>query len=1063
MKKSILFFTLLVGVLVGAQQIRKGKVVDKDTQTPIANVLVEVPGTPEKTFTNAEGEFELNITTPSPRFRFSHEDYNLLYASPDSDSFWTVEMEALAREIEEVQMSTGYQSIPKERATGAFTFIDAEQLHHQVDNNILNRLPAIANGITFATGLSEKPQLMVRGLSTIQGPKMPLIVLDNFPYEGDIEDINPDMVQSITILKDAAASSIWGARAANGVIVITTKKPLKNRPFSVDISSLISMSPKPDLFYAKQMSSQDFIEVETKLFENGYYDSSLNSKNHPTQTPVVTLLYKDKMGEISHQEAALEIERLKKVDVRDQYLKYMYQPMLNQKYSVNMMGGTENYSFSGFLGYNDHQGNLYERSSRINAKINNSWKIGANITALLELYLNRSKDKSGRSAYNSISPSGVWKIPYLEFADEKGNPLILPKAFDQDFKNSLQGRGLLDWNYYPLNDWAHTRSSSEVNEALINTGINYKVYSGIAVDLKYQYQRSQGSSGTLYDAESYYARDYVNGFAQNTPSGQVNFIVPVGGILSRSNSTLQVNNLRGQLSFDKKFAAHEVHAIIGVELREAETEYESNRYYGYNKEDRSVAIMDYVNQYPHYITGSLDRIQKISSLRTLNTRFLSEFANAAYIYKGKYTLSASVRRDGSNLFGVKTNDQWNPFWSSGVAWNIGKEEFYKNEFFPHLNLRASYGFNGNIDPSMVAVTTIAYQPSLSLVTGSKLARIDNFYNASLRWETLRMINIGIDFASKGNRIAGSVDFFMKKGDNLFGQAPLDYTTGVSSMLWNVAGLKGQGFDVELRTQNIKHPFAWNSLINFSTFKDKITDYYLPTTFARDFISQPGATPRISGIVGKPVYAMYAYHWAGLNPENGNPQGYLQGEISEDYAAIMGADQGVETLKYFGSAIPTYFGSWVNTFQYHNLRLDIGITYKLGYWVRRNSINYTRLYSSRDGHSDYALRWQKPGDEERTSVPSNLYVSNSSRDQFYLGAEPLVEKGDHIRLQYIRLAYTPRLKTEGAKLKGLELSLSVDNLGILWRANKSGIDPDYNWGTYTIRPQEIYSLGLNIKF
>ena len=252
---------------------------------------------------------------------------------------------------------------------------------------------------------------------------------------------------------------------------------------------------------------------------------------------------------------------------------------------------------------------------------------------------------------------------------------------------------------------------------------------------------------------------------------------------------------------------------------------------------------------------------------------------------------------------------------------------------------------------MVAVTTVAYDPDVSVYTGEPMARIDQYFNPQLRWEMMRMINVGIDFATKNNRIMGSLEFYNKKGSNLFGLAPIDYTTGVTTMLWNVAGMKGNGIDVVLNTKNIDKAFKWNSIINFSTYKDEVTDYYLPTTFASDFVTQSGSTAPISGVIGLPVYSVFAYKWAGLDPETGAPRGYLNGEISKNYSEITSSDRGIEDLEYFGSAIPTSFGSFINSLSYMQLNLDIGITYKFGYWFRRSSINYTNLISSRDGHSD----------------------------------------------------------------------------------------------------------------
>ena len=282
---------------------------------------------------------------------------------------------------------------------------------------------------------------------------------------------------------------------------------------------------------------------------------------------------------------------------------------------------------------------------------------------------------------------------------------------------------------------------------------------------------------------------------------------------------------------------------------------------------------------------------------------------------------------------------------------------------------------------------------------------------------------------------------------------------MTSLIWNVAGIEGNGVDVELRTININKGVRWLTTANFSTYKDKVTKYYPSSTIARNFVL---SSVPISGIEGLPVYSIFAYRWAGLDPQNGDPRGYLNGEVSKDYAKMMGAD--VKDLQYFGSAIPTVYGSFTNTFSYKQFTLDIGITYKLGYYFRRPSINYTSLFKDWVGHSDYALRWQKPGDEAFTDVPSNQYQTNSNRDAFYAGSAALIEKGDHIRLQYINLGYEISKKQwQQMPLKALQLYANISNLGILWQESKSGIDPDFNLGSYVVKPPVMYTLGLKAKF
>ena len=1059
MKKLLMLPAICFALPIMAQQIITGSVLDETTRLPAKGVTVAIQNTKTATTTDQNGKFSLS--TDEKRISLvilgkGYEEKILSLELPIKEPVRIYLSEKVAQ-IDEVVLTTGYQKIPKERSSGSFSSVSKTALNTQVSANILDRLAATANGIVISRGTSQgTPQIMVRGLSTIQGPKAPLIVVDNFPYEGDISNINPNIVENITILKDAAAASIWGARAANGVIVITTKGAKYNQPITVDFNTFLTTSPKPDLNYLKVISSADFIDVEQELFKKNFYNTDINSSSHSVLSPVVDLLNKEKKGLLSHEAVQREIERLKGIDSRDQFKRYMYQPLENRQYSLNMAGGAPQFSWTSSLGYDDNTGNLGENYQRMNLRFQNNWQPLKNLTLNTGIFFTHSATRNGRSAYGSIIMK-TNAVPYMEMADANGNALIVSKSFEQGYKSGLGNGKLLDWNYYPLTDWQHFSGTGRSSEIIINAGLNYKILKGLDADLKYQYQRTTGLSNSLYDEESYYVRDYVNRFTVINANGSLTYNVPKGSILDKTTSQLLINNFRGQLNYNRGFGKHQVSAIAGGEVRDANFQSANIRYYGYDPNNLSFGTVDFKNKYP-LITGGTSFIDNLNALRETNSRFVSVYANAAYTFDNRYTISGSARRDASNLFGLKTNDQWNPFWSAGLSWNMSNEKFYPLNWLPELKLRGSYGYNGNINPAMVAVTTMAIL-GVSTYTQEQMARFDNYYNPQLRWETVRMVNAGLDFATRNNRISGSVEYFRKKGENLFGQVPLDYTVGLTSLVWNVAGIEGNGIDVELRTININKAFRWQTTANFSTYKDKVTKYYPSSTIARNFVL---SSVPISGIEGLPVYSIFAYQWAGLDPQNGDPRGYLNGEVSKDYAKIMGAD--VKDLQYFGSAIPTVYGSFTNTFSYKQFTLDVGVTYKLGYYFRRPSINYTSLFKDWVGHSDYALRWQKPGDESFTDVPSNQYQTNSNRDAFYAGSAALIEKGDHIRLQYINLGYEISKKQwQQMPLKALQLYANISNLGILWQESKSGIDPDFNLGSNVIKPPVMYTLGLKAKF
>lgn len=273
-------------------------------------------------------------------------------------------------------------------------------------------------------------------------------------------------------------------------------------------------------------------------------------------------------------------------------------------------------------------------------------------------------------------------------------------------------------------------------------------------------------------------------------------------------------------------------------------------------------------------------------------------------------------------------------------------------------------------------------------------------------------------------------------------------------------MSGNGVDITLNSLNTTGKLKWRTTLNFSYYNDKVIAYYLGDQLASNYVSQ---TAFVSGVVGKPVYSIFSFKSAGLDPANGSPRGYVNGQISEDYNTLYNNTL-LSDLKYSGSAIPTKFGSMLNTFTYNNFTLDVNLTYKLGYYFRKASIDYSNLFNNGIGNSDFALRWQQPGDELHTYVPSMIYPDDVNRDAFYLGSEPLVEKGDHVRLQYITASYDfLKLKNPKLPFKTLRIYTNLSNLGLIWAANKDHIDPDYYYSGNTLKPPLTIAFGIKTSF
>jgi TonB-dependent starch-binding outer membrane protein SusC len=1063
----LLLLLLLANTLPGrAQQPISGKVVSATTDQALPGAPVRLKNGSSGTLTDAEGNFTIARAGENDTLQVSYLGYHL-HEVPlrlPLNGPLLIKLQENANQLQEVVVSTGYQQVPQERTTGSFAQVSKERFNEQVSTDVISRLEAVANGLTVDRGTDRRGRPMVRGLSTIMGPKAPLIVVDNFPYEGDINNINPNDIESVTILKDAAAASIWGTRAGNGVIVITTKKGRFNQPLRLDFNTNVRMTEAPDLSYIPQMSSSDYIDMETMLFDRGYYNSNINSVNRPALTPVVELLLQRRNGTISEAEANARINALRGVDVRDEFNRHMYQRGVQQQYSLGLQGGSDKNAWLMSMGYDRNISNLAASYDRLNLQFQNTLRPVKRLELSTGLYYTLSGSISGKPGYGEVTMLSSNLYPYAQFADEAGNPLPVVKDYRQSWKPTAGNGKLLDWNYYPLVDYRHSRSVGTLQDVLGNVGLRYELPFGLEASLRYQYQRQQTSTEQLHDAQSYMARNQVNLFTQINPdTGNPVYPVPVGGILGLSEELVQSQSARAQLGFNRTWGEHGISAIAGTEARQASTTGHNFQLFGFDENNLTFGRIDPVNFYPLITNGRSASIQTGQNIRSLQNRFLSMYGNAAYTFRERYTLSASARQDASNLFGVNANNRWNPLWSTGLAWNVSEEAFYNWEALPTLKLRATYGYSGNVDLARTAVTTMAYRFITSPLLAEPMAYISNYANPELKWERAGMLNLGLDFGFRNNRLAGSLEYFQKKGTNLYGWESADYTAGVgSTVLRNVASMQGQGVDIELNSINLQTKrFSWSSHLNFSYFRDEVTDYYLGNLQASNFIA---STPNISGLPGKPVYSIFSYHWAGLDPATGDPQALLNGAVTKDYVTLRGSDVQIDELRFHGSAVPVYFGSLGNTLTFGNLSLTARLTYKLGYYFRRKSVNYNELYRNGEMHHDFANRWQQPGDEAFTHVPSMPYPANTARDFFYAGSELLVERGDHVRLQYLTASYAfDKANFKRLPFRQLQAYLNVNNLGLLWAANKQGIDPDFHLGNAALPPARSYALGVRASF
>ncbi|WP_425637931.1 SusC/RagA family TonB-linked outer membrane protein [Algoriphagus yeomjeoni] len=1057
------YLTILLTFLLGAVWAQQNQVdivaqvFSLEGNTPLAGAVIKEKEGTKTAISDQNGRFELSGLVPNSVLVVSFigfETVELTASELQAMEDGILYLQNAITDMDQVTvLSTGYQQIPKERATGSYVSVDKELINRKVSTNLLDRLEDVTPSLIFNRGnRSSNDAISIRGRSTLFAETQPLIVIDNFPYDGPLENINPNDVESITVLRDAASASIWGARSGNGVIVIKTKSGAFNSPMNISLNANINITEKPDLFARPQMAIGDFIAVEQQLFDNGSYNSRINQSARPPLSPGVEAMLAFREGQITEQEKNNFLAAYNTYDSREQLLSHFYRPSQNQQYSLNINGGSAKHRYNISLGtdFNLHEipGNQ-DRRFTLNSQ--NDWKL---LKDKLEIGSSVSLVQSSRQIGNTLPDMG----PYERLVDESGNPLPVIRDFNTRYVSALPEQGFLDGSFVPLNEIGLISDRGDQLDLRLNTTLAYRITPWIKASLLHQYWNNTGETRLVKPSDSYDVRWLINRFTQFDDAGSPSYPVPLGGTLNQRLTKSTGNYLRGQLTFNPSWnGVHELNGIVGGEMKDVSTLSTGSLFYGYDDDFGLSLPVDYQTRF-QINPNSSSTIPRGDSHSGAIDRFISLFANASYSYQKKYIVSASARRDASNLFGVNTNMRAVPLWSAGLGWVLSEENFFQSGFLPYLKLRSTFGYNGNVDRSTSAFTTANYfiTASFSQNPGERAAVIQNPPNPDLRWERVKMWNTALDFSLKNDLVDGSIEFYIKDGIDLIGDIPVAPSLGESIFRGNFASTRTKGFDIALNARPLQTVIQWDVNFFISHLKEEVTDYEI----------QPQVDQMVSGlftvpVTGNPLFGLYSFPWGGLDPDTGQPRGILDDEPSTDYRGIRRGTS-PEDLIFHGSTRPTSFGALRNTLSYKGISLSVNVSYRLGYYFRRNSVDYSALLSGRITHADFNNKWENAGDEVSTSIPglpADLRV-NANRQFIYNNAEVLAERGDHIRLQDIRLAYRLDRGTHPwLPFSNAELYSYVNNLGIIWKKTEHDIDPDFQ----NIPPSRSIAFGLRVNF
>lgn len=1048
----------------GVRKIR-GQVLDNE-DIPLVGADVLVKGTTAGVYTDVDGSYEIEVPdNPEVSLVFNffgmkpHEE---LIGSRDRINvilFPDVEM------LDAVVV-TGYQTISKERTTGAFAKVNSEQFETQRISNVSTMLEGRVAGLTDG---------QIRGVTSMNGLTTPLYVIDGFPVEKttndgygnwveSVPDINPEDIQSITVLKDAAAASIYGARAANGVVVITTKRAQKDQ-MNVSFSATLSLQPYSTYADKYLADAATMVELEREWAAQNpnlqgagaaaYAQGLLDDNTFTTQG--IRALLRGYAGQMTQSEVDAQLAALAAMGYSyyDDIKRYGARNPFSQQYNLSFGRGSEKNTFNASITYrNNLESDKYTDNDDIGINIQNTTQITKWLTLDVGTYLNYG---SGSTQSFSLFSPGYTYMPYDRLVNGDGSYYTNRQedrysAYNMSILNS---NGLYNLDITPLDEIGMnlTRQKNFSNRTYARLAIKFTDW--LKYTASFQYEYANYATEQLRSKDSYDVRNTVNTYASANGDGTATFNIPYGNIYFTSNNITRAYNFRQQLDFNKTFAGkHEVTALVGTETRENKNNYENRTLYNYDPDLMTYSLIDQVG------LSSMGSIWGWGSFTTQNTayllelinRYVSFYGNAAYTYDGRYTVTGSIRWDKTNLFSTGSKYQKRPIWSVGASWNIDREEFMQGaDWVNMLKLRFSYGIGGNIAKNSAPYMT-AYFGSNQHVGGIS-GTIQSRPNPNLRWEKTATTNVGVDFSLLDNRLSGTVEYYYKNGTDL-----LANTNGVPTEGWgystytiNNGEMVNEGFEISLNGTAVSTS-DWRFDIGaiFSYNRNEVTYVNVEAPVSYLLIDYPAAYPRI----GNPYNAIYGYQWAGLSAQ-GTPQLYdRNGELYDDMTP-----SDIEDLLYFGTTVPVYSGALNLNLRWRNWELAAQFLFEGGHKMRNTSLPFING-SIAPVSNRIADRWQQPGDEAHTDVPRYISSENPLYNYNYytMYAQSSVNIIDASNLSLNNLSLTYRLPSNACSklaMKGARIMAAAENLFMV----AASPEAKYLLGGYN-KPTFILGVYLN---
>lgn len=1052
----------------------KGRLVNEAGEPVQASISVRRNG--KATVTNENGEFQLANVLARDILIISGVGIEQFEVPVAGKASLSLTAHTKVTTIQEVKIiNTGFQSISRERITGSYTKIDEKQLNKQINTDLLSALEGQVPGMLYSknpNGSSDDKQI-IRGQSTYSAAvgTDPLLVIDGLPTKRLLSDINPYDIESVTVLRDAAALSIYGSQAANGVIVLTTKQG-KGLGVRVSANADVFISAKQDLSKMHYANTSQLIDYETDYYNyelrlaNGNLASMFNTYGNIGNGTIkyyspLYQLYRDRdEGRISAGQVQTTLSEWRTNDYFQEYADNVWRNQVRQRYNLSVSNATEKGSTFFSVNYNQNPGRIVNNESRdLSLYLKSTFNIAPWINVTVGGNGSFSNDQSSDAAYGSYT----LQPRYAKILDADGNRImsewvnVSDNVSNGSVMNGVVARQLAGISFFkPVN----FNVLNSLNEGLTKTrganlrgfaNLNVNLIKGLSYSAQFQYETENTQTETYNEADSYRMRMAWNALTvYNATNKTYSSALPAGGRYEQIQKRKNNYTFRQQLNFDINFGrdnAHSIVAIAGFEAREQNTPRMSQDVrLGYDPVTLTFTQIDWLTMSQTGVTGYIYGRKTIGAINRsqedIKHRFISGYSNAGYTYKRRYNLTGSIRIDQADLFGADPKYKYRPLWSVGAGWNATNESFMQRiKWLSMLKVRATYGSAGNVDQT-TSPFLLARRLNDNLYAALQYIDITTLPNPKLRWEKTATVNFGVDYALFDNRIRGGVDIYNKLSTDLLVSTSLDPTVGSSSIKLNNGSLLNKGIEFTLAGDWIKKKdLTVTSAFVIGFNNNTIKKVRSVAASAYSYVSSPSNYFQEN----TPINSLYAYQYAGMT--NGYPFFYDEkGATNVTFDANNNPTDikdinNRDALVRMGVLTPTYTGSFNQMVSWKGFDLSFMMVFSGGNKLRKDvaplssptTMHQDLVNRSRNGAITDIPRFMM---EYPTASLANRAGTVSTLWQF---SDYQVRDADYIKLRNIGLSYNVDNRfTRKLHMSGVRLTAQANNL---WYWSKAGNDID----------------------